>query len=106
MQAFTNFGALTETIRFQRRNESGQWGDYFSTRAELIPEMGSEVIKADSARPAVRVRFRMRFVSLLSKTDPREVRILHGDDTYNVTYVEDDRNRHVQMYVVCEREDR
>lgn len=106
MQAFPNFGALTETIKFQRRNADGNWSDYFKTRAELIPDMAGEVIKADSVRPTVKVRFRMRYVSLLSRTDPRELRVLHGKDIYNVIYVEDDRNRHVQMYVACAREDR
>ncbi len=105
MQAFPNFGRLTEAIRFER-DTGGGWNPYLTTRAELIPEMGNEVIKAESTRPTVRVRFRIRYASLLARIDTREIRVLHGDDIYNVMYVEDDHNRHVQMYVVCTREDR
>jgi hypothetical protein len=106
MQAFVNFGALTEDIVFQRKTEAGAWNDYVATRAELIPEYGGEVMKAESTRPSVRVKFRLRFLSLLKGIDTREIRLTHGDDTYNVMYIEDDRNRHVTMYAVCEREDR
>ena len=113
MQAFQNFGALTENVRFVRKNEAGAWNEYLTTRAELIPETGSEVIKAEGTHPEVKVKFRIRYASLLARIDTRELRLLHLDSaksetlsTYNVTYIEDDRNRHVTMYVVCTLEDR
>jgi hypothetical protein len=47
MQAFRNFGRLTENVRFERRTEASDWRTYLEKRAELIPETGSEVIKVE-----------------------------------------------------------
>ena len=112
MQAFANFGALTENVRFERNTGAG-WSAYLTTRAELIPETGSEVIKVEGTHPDVKVKFRLRYQSLLARIDTRELRLVHLDSaktttlsTYNVKYIEDDRNRHVTMYVVCTLEDR
>ena len=134
MHAFQRAAALTERVDIQLRvelfgygavnNLIGGYGHLWWTEegepetsgdnwhtavtrvwAELVPITGKEFQAAQSTRPSVPVRWRMRYRPDLARLDTRITRILHGGSIYNVTYIEDVHNAHVELYIVTERAD-
>lgn len=103
-QATASIGAMTERIEVQT-NASGSWLPMRTMWAEKIPTMGKEVIAAESLRPYVPVRWRTHYYKDVAEADSRHVRIVCRNRIYNITYIEDDRNRHRQLYILSEMVD-
>jgi SPP1 family predicted phage head-tail adaptor len=95
---------MNERVEIQT-NVSGSWQLLREMWAEKIPIMGKEIVAAESIRPVVPVKWRMRYYKNVAEADSRETRIICRGKTYNVTYIEDDRNRHEQLYVLSEMVD-
>ena len=105
MKTMPNPGRLREAIAVKIMPEGQrEFVHYCQMYAELIPETGREVERAQKTQAEATVRFRMRFNGLLARIDPRRVKICHEKDSYNVTYIEDDGYQHVQLYMVAQRE--
>ena len=94
MMGVGNIGQMRERIDILTRDAIGQdWRPSGSIMGELIPDTGKEVQAMDSVQPYGRVRFR---------TDTRTVRLQCRGRLYDVIYIEDVMDQHVQLYIVCE----
>lgn len=102
--AFPRAGDLTERVIIERRDKGGKdFTVWHSCMAELMPMRGDEFVAAQGVKPQVKVRFRMRYSKGVATLDTRDARIICKGAVYNITYIEDDKNKHVQLYVACER---
>lgn len=101
-------GTLRNVIHIQKRQEGtddwGQpltgWADVCTARAHILIPNGSESIKGDAVSASVQVSIRIRYRNGITE----QMRVVHGEDIYNILAVLPDVNRRIYIDLKCERD--
>lgn len=77
-----------ETIIDKYGNHKNEWVDYYTCHATVSGEGGSEQSVAANTLYNSDVAFTVRFCKKLKNADPTKLRIVFGDELYDITFID------------------